>query len=235
MPSRASCTPDEFASYRDGGARQGLPAGRRPRRLTRSSYHAGDDFARLRAARRARRCGSRLPAPNRAASLPLPRGAPEPGLPSMPPAMPTHAEQRRAALHAGAALRSGRRCRALSGVPALVRRRAHPASASAELIVADLVIGFRCSASVSPRAVTLDRAAAHRRDLHRGAVPLSQQPLDVRSRSRAAGRASISSSISSSSRSLLQKIIGALFNEAVRRMVAAFEARAKKLYGGHTS
>jgi coenzyme Q-binding protein COQ10 len=29
----------------------------------------------------------------------------------------------------------------------------------------------------------------------------------------------------------LQKIIGALFNEAVRRMVAAFEARAKALYG----
>ncbi len=30
---------------------------------------------------------------------------------------------------------------------------------------------------------------------------------------------------------MLQKIIGVLFNEAVRRMVAAFEARAKALYG----
>jgi coenzyme Q-binding protein COQ10 len=30
---------------------------------------------------------------------------------------------------------------------------------------------------------------------------------------------------------LLQKLIGVLFNEAVRRMVAAFEARAKQLYG----
>ena len=29
----------------------------------------------------------------------------------------------------------------------------------------------------------------------------------------------------------LQKIIGVLFNEAVRRMVAAFEARARHLYG----
>jgi coenzyme Q-binding protein COQ10 len=30
---------------------------------------------------------------------------------------------------------------------------------------------------------------------------------------------------------LLQKLIGALFNEAVRRMVHAFETRARKLYG----
>jgi coenzyme Q-binding protein COQ10 len=30
---------------------------------------------------------------------------------------------------------------------------------------------------------------------------------------------------------MLQKLIGVLFNEAVRRMVAAFEARARQLYG----
>ena len=30
---------------------------------------------------------------------------------------------------------------------------------------------------------------------------------------------------------VLQKLIGVLFNEAVRRMVAAFESRANKLYG----
>ena len=30
---------------------------------------------------------------------------------------------------------------------------------------------------------------------------------------------------------LLQRLIGVLFNEAIRRMVAAFEARARALYG----
>ena len=32
---------------------------------------------------------------------------------------------------------------------------------------------------------------------------------------------------------IVQRLIGVLFNEAVRRMVSAFEARAKQLYGPH--
>lgn len=34
---------------------------------------------------------------------------------------------------------------------------------------------------------------------------------------------------------MLQKLIGTLFNEAFRRMVAAFEARARELYGDRTA
>ena len=34
---------------------------------------------------------------------------------------------------------------------------------------------------------------------------------------------------------LLQRVIGVLFNEAVRRMVSAFEARARQLYGSPSS
>ena len=92
--------------------------------LTRSSYHAGDDFARLRAARDAQLHG------------PPPR--PDPS--------PIDADPRRAAraaLSARAAVRPGRRHRALSRIPALVRRRAHPRAREADLVVADLVIGFK--------------------------------------------------------------------------------------------
>ena len=73
--------------------------------------------------------------------------------------MPTHAEQRVLPYTPGAAVRPGRRRRALSRVPALVqgaritrarrRRRLSPTSSSAS----------RCSASASPRRVTLRSAA----------------------------------------------------------------------------
>jgi coenzyme Q-binding protein COQ10 len=33
---------------------------------------------------------------------------------------------------------------------------------------------------------------------------------------------------------MLQRLIGALFHEAVRKMVAAFEGRARQLYGAPT-
>ena len=97
-------------------------------------------------------------------------------------------------------------------------------------IVADLLIGYRMVRERFTSRVVLDRPRPHRRELQRGPVPLSHnhwifepQPdggciidfyVDFEFRSR-----------------MLQKIIEVLFNEAVRRMVGAFETRARKLYG----
>jgi lipoic acid synthetase len=54
-------TPDEFESYRRQALGKGfLTVSASP--LTRSSYHAGDDFLRLKAARAAALCGSVIPA-----------------------------------------------------------------------------------------------------------------------------------------------------------------------------
>ncbi len=64
QPTRASTirstrfvTPDEFKAYETDRLCQGLPPWCRRGPLTRSSHHAGEDFARLRAARAARQGG----------------------------------------------------------------------------------------------------------------------------------------------------------------------------------
>ena len=97
------------------------------------------------------------------------------------------------------------------------------------VITADLIIGFRMVRERFTSRVTLDRP--NRIDVEYTHGPLSHlnnhwvfHPhedgclidfyVDFEFRSR-----------------VLQKLIGALFNEAVKRMVAAFEARAGDLYG----
>ena len=96
------------------------------------------------------------------------------------------------------------------------------------VITADLVIGFRMVRERFTSRVTLDRP--DRIDVEYTRGPLSHLNnhwvflphdegclidfyVDFEFRSR-----------------VLQKLIGALFNEAVKRMVAAFEARAGELY-----
>ena len=99
------------------------------------------------------------------------------------------------------------------------------------VITADLVIGFRMVREHFTSRVTLDRP--NRIDVEYTHGPLSHlnnhwvfHPhdqgclidfyVDFEFRSR-----------------VLQKLIGALFNEAVKRMVGAFEARAADLYGAN--
>ena len=97
------------------------------------------------------------------------------------------------------------------------------------VITADLIIGFRMVREQFTSRVTLDRPNRIHVEYTHG--PLSHLNnhwvfyphedgclidfyVDFEFRSR-----------------VLQKLIGALFNEAVKRMVAAFEARAGDLYG----
>ena len=97
------------------------------------------------------------------------------------------------------------------------------------VVTADMVIGFRMVRERFTTQVTLDRP--NRIDVEYTHGPLSHLNnhwvfiphedgclidfyVDFEFRSR-----------------VLQKLIGALFNEAVKRMVSAFEARAADLYG----
>ena len=85
-----------------------------------------------------------------------------------------------------------------------------------------------------PRAVYLASvalpAAAYRCRLCRGAVPLSEQSLELSHRSPGGCRVGFFVDFEFKSR-LLQRLIEVLFSEAVRRMVGAFEKRARDLYG----
>src|SRR3989440_10714494 len=98
-----------------------------------------------------------------------------------------------------------------------------------DLIVADLIIGFRMSRERFTSRVTLDKP--RRIDVAYSEGPFRYlnnhwifEPVEGGSR--------IDFFVDFEFRSrVLQKLIGVLFNEAVRRMVHAFETRARALYG----
>ena len=98
------------------------------------------------------------------------------------------------------------------------------------LIVADLLIGFRMIRERFTSRVTLDRP-------RRVDVAYSEGPFKYLDNHwiflpQEDGGCIIDFHVDFEFRSrMLQKIIEVLFNEAVRRMVSAFEARARKLYG----
>ena len=191
-------TPDEFDSYRRQALGKGfLMVSASP--LTRSSYHAGDDFARLR--RRPRAAGAR----------------------ARPSAMPTHAEQRVLpytpeqlfALVADVE-------RYPEFLPWCVGARMR--ERQPDLIVADLIIGFRMFRERFTSRVSARPAAPHRCRLCRGAVQIPEQSLVFE---RVPGGCRIDFFVDFEFHSrLLQRVIEVLFHEAVRRMVAAFEGVA---------
>jgi coenzyme Q-binding protein COQ10 len=97
------------------------------------------------------------------------------------------------------------------------------------LIVADLLIGFRMFRERFTSKVTLDRP-------RRVDVAYSEGPFRYLANhwifEPVEGGCRIDFFVDFEFRSrVLQTLIGVLFNEAVRRMVAAFEGRARALYG----
>jgi len=101
--------------------------------------------------------------------------------------------------------------------------------AAPDLIVADLIIGFRMFRERFNLARDARPAAPHRCCLYRGPFRYLNnhwvfEPVVGGCRARFLCRFEFKSRI-------LQRVIELLFHEAVRRMVAAFEQRAQRLYG----
>jgi coenzyme Q-binding protein COQ10 len=99
------------------------------------------------------------------------------------------------------------------------------------VVLADLVIGFKGIRERFTSEVTLDRPSMII-DVGYREGPFRYLNNHWKFNALANGACEIDFCIDFEFRSrILQKIIGVLFNEAVRRMVGAFESRADQLYG----
>lgn len=110
-------------------------------------------------------------------------------------------------------------------VAARVRRR------EGDMFFADLVIGFKMIRERYTSKVVLDRDHG-RIDVHYTEGPFHHLTNHWIFEEAPGGGTTIDFFVDFEFRSkLLQKVIGTLFNEAVKLMVAAFEKRARQLYG----
>ena len=101
------------------------------------------------------------------------------------------------------------------------------------VVYADLIIGFKVFRERFTSKVTLDPPAAIGMQYVKG--PMRHLNNQWRFEPHPEG-CLIDFYVEFEFRSaLLQRVIGVLFNEAVRRMVSAFEARARALYGAPSS
>ena len=100
----------------------------------------------------------------------------------------------------------------------------------ANLIVADLLIGYRMVRERFTSRVTLDRA--RRIDVSYSDGPFRYLNNHWEFEPQPDGSSVLDFYVDFEFRSrMLQRVIELLFNEAVKRMVAAFESRARRLYG----
>jgi len=99
------------------------------------------------------------------------------------------------------------------------------------LVVADLIIGFKMIRERFTSRVSLDREHLTIEVAYADG-PFKQMTNRWRFEPAPDGRCRIDFYVAFEFRSaMLQKLIGVLFHEAVRRMVGAFEGRARTLYG----
>lgn len=99
------------------------------------------------------------------------------------------------------------------------------------VLIADLIIGFKGIREKFTSEVTTDRAAMRIDVVYRDG-PFKYLNNHWIFNAQPDGSCEIDFFVDFEFRSrLLQRIIGLLFNEAVRRMVTAFETRADQLYG----
>jgi coenzyme Q-binding protein COQ10 len=110
------------------------------------------------------------------------------------------------------------------------RVREKQKTATGETMVADLMIGFKMVREKFTSRVTLDRPSL-RIDVDYLQGPFKHLKNHWTFSATQNGQCRIDFHLEFEFSSvLLQKLIGVLFHEAVRRMVAAFEARAHQLY-----
>ncbi len=103
-----------------------------------------------------------------------------------------------------------------------------------DVLYADLIIGFKMFRDRFSSKVTLRRPDAI--DVQYVKGPMRHLDNHWRFIAQPGGGCRLDFYVDFEFRSaIVQRLIGALFNEAVRRMVAAFEARAKQLYGPRLS
>jgi coenzyme Q-binding protein COQ10 len=99
-----------------------------------------------------------------------------------------------------------------------------------DVIVADLIIGFRMVRERFTSRVTLNRP--DRIDVAYSEGPFRYLTNHWKFEAQADNSTVVDFYVDFEFRSrMLQRLIGLLFTEAVRRMVGAFEARARQLYG----
>ena len=110
------------------------------------------------------------------------------------------------------------------------RIRERDVTPSGEVLLADLMIGFKMVREKFTSRVTLDRPKM-RIDVAYINGPFKHLNNHWTFSPTAEGKCQIDFHLEFEFSSIvLQKLIGVLFHEAVRRMVAAFEARAHRLY-----